>query len=80
MYADIVQFREGITIRDIIDRSPLKGKTVQVCVMWPHTIAKTGSSFTRHEWITVKPSDAPAYRLKKLDVIWLNDEGLIIVR
>ena len=65
MYADIVQFREGITIRDIIDRSPLKGKTVQVCVMWPHTIAKTGSSFTRHEWITVKPSDAPAYRLKK---------------
>jgi len=80
VYADIVQFREGITIRDIIDRSPLKGKTVQVCVMWPHTIAKTGSSFTRHEWITVKPSDAPAYRLKKLDVIWLNDEGLIIVR
>jgi len=79
-YADIVQFREGITLREIIDKTPLKGKTVQVCVMWPHTIPKSGSSFTRHKYITVRPSDAPDYELKRLDVIWLYDDGPIIVR
>ena len=36
-YAEIVQFRKGITIRELIDRSPLKGKVVRVCVMWPYT-------------------------------------------
>jgi hypothetical protein len=79
-YADIVQFRKAITIREIIDRTPLKGKTVQVCVMWPHTIPKSGSSFTRHKFITVGPSETPNYELKSLDVIWLYDDGPIIVR
>jgi hypothetical protein len=77
-YAAIVQFRKGITIREIIDTTPLKGKVVQVCVMWPHKILKSGSSFTRHRYITVRPSDAPDYEVKSLDVIWLYDEGIIV--
>ncbi len=79
-YADIIQFRKGVTIREIIDRSPLKGKTVKVCVMWPHMIAKSGSTFTRRKYITVSPSDNPVYDFKNFDVVWLHDEGPIIIR
>jgi hypothetical protein len=79
-YADILPFREGITIREIIDRTPLKGKIVQVCVMWPDRISKSGVSFTRHKYITVRPSDAPDYEVKNSDVIWLYDDGVIVVR
>jgi hypothetical protein len=63
-YADIVPFHKGITIREIIDRTPLKGKIVQICVMWPDRITKSGVSFTRHKYITVRPFDTPDYEVK----------------
>src|SRR5690242_19176035 len=43
--ASIVRFHRGITLREIIDGSPLRGKTVLVCVMRPDS-TKMGP-FTR---------------------------------
>ena len=75
-YAGIIRFHKGITLREIIDGTPLKGKTVLICVMWPDS-TKMGP-FTRHAYIKVEPSDKPNYELKPLDVILLKDDGQLI--
>jgi hypothetical protein len=74
--ASILHFHEGITLREIIDGSPLKGKTVLVCVMRPDSTKMR--PFTRHAYIKVEPSGKPNYELKPLDVIWLYDDGPIV--
>jgi hypothetical protein len=74
--ANILCFHEGITLREIIDGSPLKRRTVLVCVMRPDS-TKMGP-FTRYAYIKVEPSDKPNYELKPLDVVWLYDDGPII--
>jgi hypothetical protein len=71
-YAGILRFHDGMTIREVIDQSPLKGRTVLVLVLRP-----TDRPF-HHMWFTVWPSDRPHYELKRLDVIWLYDDGPII--
>jgi hypothetical protein len=77
-YASIVRFKKGITLRELIDQTPFKGKEVLVCVMRPDRL-KTGP-FTRHAYIKIGPSDGPDYEVKGLDVIWLHDDGPIIDR
>jgi hypothetical protein len=76
-WASIVRFHRGVTLREIIDGTPLRGKTVLVRVMRPDDSTKMGL-FTRPTYIKVEPSDKPNYELKPLDVIWLCDDGPII--
>ncbi len=76
--ASIIQFHKGISLREIIDQTPLKGKVVKVCVMWPDR-TKAGP-FTRHVYITIGPGENPDYDLKPLDLIWLYDDGPLIQR
>ncbi len=68
-WASILLFRKGITLREIIDGTPLRGRTVVVRVM-----RRDDSPFTRPAYIKVEPSDKPTYELKPLDVIWLYDD------
>jgi hypothetical protein len=75
-YAAIIPFHRGMTLREIIDQTPLKGKVVFVCAMWPDYL-KTGP-FTRHAYIRVRPSENPDYEVKSLDVIWLYDDGPLV--
>jgi len=75
-FARIVHFRPGISLHEIIDQTPLKGKVVLVCVMRPDQTK--ASKFTRHTYIKVGPSDTPDFVVKSLDVIWLYDDGPII--
>ena len=72
-YAHILRFHEGMTLREIIDQSPLKGKVVLVLVL-----RSTDRPFSYHVYLTILPSDAPKYALKRLDVIWLYDDGPIV--
>jgi hypothetical protein len=70
-YAGIFHFQKGMTLRDVIDQAPFKGKTVQVLVLRP------GAPF-KHHYITVGPSDKPKSEVKPLDMIWLYDPGPIV--
>jgi hypothetical protein len=76
-YAGIIRFHEGIGLREIIDQTPLKGKVLQVVVMRTEPL-KSGHYTTRHSISRVGPSERPAYKLKRQDVIWLLDEGPLI--
>ena len=75
-FATIIRFHEGLTLRQIIDQTPLKRKTVLACVMWPDKT--TTMPFTRSFDVTVGPMDRPNFVLHKLNVIWLLDDGPII--
>ena len=74
--ANIIQFHKGVRLREIIDQTPLKGKVVKVCVMWPDR-TKMGP-FTRHAYITVGPTENPDCDFKPLDLIWLYDDGPVV--
>jgi len=70
-YAGILRFGRGMTLREVIDQTPFKGKTVQVLVLRP------GRRIS-HDYITVGPSDKPKIQLEPLDMIWLYDPGPIV--
>jgi hypothetical protein len=70
-YAGILRFHKGMTLREIIDQTPFKGKTVQVLVLRAQT------RFSDH-YITIGPQEKPDYEIKPLDMIWLYDPGPII--
>src|ERR1035437_3581037 len=70
-YAGILRFHKGMTLRDVIDETPFKGKPVQVLVL------RAGTRFSEH-YITVGPSEKQNYEIKPLDMIWLYDPGPII--
>ena len=70
-YAGILHFHKGMTLREVIDQTPFKGKTVQVLVL------RAESRFSER-YITVGPSEKPSYEVKALDMIWLYDPGPII--
>jgi len=72
--ASIVRFHKGISLREIIDGTPLKGKTVLLRVMRPDDSTRMGP-FHRPAYIKVEPSDKPDHELKPLDVIWLYVDG-----
>ena len=74
----IMRFHERMSLREIIDQTPLKGKVVYVQIMRTEPL-KSGRYTTRHD-ITVGPSDKSDYELKPQDVIWLRDDELIITR
>jgi hypothetical protein len=69
-YAAILRFHKGITLREIIDLTPFKGKVVQVLVL------RADTPMSDH-YITISPSDRPDYEIKALDVILLYDDGPI---
>jgi len=65
----IVSFRNGITLRKIIDQTMRKGKPVQVRVLRSPD-NKTRAVF---EQGLVKPSDKPTFAVKPQDVIFLQE-------
>jgi hypothetical protein len=60
-----------MTLREVIDQTPFKGKTVQVLVLRAET------RFSDH-FMTIEPREKPKYELKALDMIWLYDPGPIV--
>lgn len=67
-YAAIIQYHVGISIREIIDQTPFKGTTVNVCVLRPHVDPTTNL-------MHVAPTDTPKFEVKPLDMIWICDSG-----
>ncbi len=63
----IVCFREGITLRDIIDQTAAKGKQVRVIVL--RSTDKLAPVLDE----IVAPSVKPAFIMKPRDMIWLTD-------
>jgi hypothetical protein len=70
-YAAILEFHQGMTLREIIDQSPFKGTTVIVHVLW-------AERQTSDEYLKIRASEKPKYKLKNLDVILLYENGPII--
>jgi hypothetical protein len=67
----IVHFREGITLREIIDETKLKGKDASVIVLRsPNNTTMDKAAFFE----TVKPSDKPPFVVKPGDVIYFSRE------
>jgi len=66
----IVHFREGITLREIINETKLGDKDVNVIVLRSpnNTTMDKAACFE-----TVKPSDKPPFVLKREDVIYFSD-------
>jgi hypothetical protein len=66
-YAAIVRFRDGITLRDIIDQTKFKGQEVGVIIL------RSGKKATPVFDRVVAPSDKPTFEVKAHDMIWLED-------
>jgi hypothetical protein len=66
VFAEILHFRQGITLREIIDQTSLKGKGVHVMILRPEVR-------TSHDFIRVGRSETPRCKIQALDVIWLYD-------
>jgi hypothetical protein len=54
------------TLRDVIDRTPLKGKVVYVMVLRPETPSSP-------DYVRVGRHEKPRHKIRPLDVIWLSD-------
>jgi hypothetical protein len=65
-YAAIVQFRKGITLREIIDQTRFRNATLTVVVKCPNK--SEDRVFPK-----VGPSDTPEFEVKKTDLLWLFD-------
>ncbi len=72
-YAAIVRFHKGITLREIIDQSPVKGKVLEVDV-WRTEPFKNGHNTLEYTF-RIRPSDMPKFKLRSQDVILLRDPG-----
>ncbi len=65
----IVHFREGITLREIIDETKHKGKDADVIVLRsPNNITMDKAAFFE----LVKPSDKPTFTVEPGDVIYFS--------
>ena len=64
-YAAILSYRQGISIREVIDQTPFKGTTVIVCIM--------RSNVPPSDFVWVQPTETPKIEVKNMDVIWLCD-------
>ena len=69
--ASIIQFHNGITLREIIDQTSFKGKTAWVCVL------RTNHPVLDH-WTRVARKEKPRDEVKPQDLILLNDNDMII--
>jgi hypothetical protein len=63
----IMRFHEGITLRQIVDQTSRKGKSVQILVL--RESSEEAVFFQRE----LKPDDKPSFTVKPLDVILLED-------
>ncbi len=63
-YAGIIRYHKGISLREIVDRTPFKGKTVSVIVMRPKWMSET---------FVIKPTENVEFEVKPLDVVWIYD-------
>ncbi len=70
-YAVIVPYHKGVTLRQIIDQTPLKDKRVYISVMRPGA-TNDPKSFPIFG-IPVKPTANPNFEVKPLDLIWIYD-------
>jgi hypothetical protein len=64
-YASIVRYHKGISLREIVDQTPFKSKTVYVVVLRPEWM----SNYT-----VVKPNEKVKFEVKPLDVVWIYDQ------
>ena len=64
-YASIVHYHNGISLREIVDQTPFKDKTVSVIVMRPEWMSNN---------IVIKPTEKVAFEVKPLDVVWIYDQ------
>ena len=63
-YANVVRYHKGIDLREIVDQTPFKDKTVYLIVMRPGE--------TIHE-IIIKPAEKNEFEIKPLDVVLIYD-------
>ena len=63
-YANIVRYHKGIDLREIIDETPFKDKTVCLIVMRPEGAI--------HQ-IIIKPAEKIEFEIKPLDVVLIYD-------
>jgi hypothetical protein len=63
-YANIVLYDKGIDLREIVDQTPFKDKTVSLIVMRPEGAI--------HE-IVIKPAGKIEFEIKPLDVVLIYD-------
>jgi hypothetical protein len=71
IYATIIRFHNGMSIREIIDQSPLREKVVTATVMRPVGL-KDDTHYTYHHSIKIGRSETAEYKLENLDLVWLN--------
>jgi hypothetical protein len=70
-YARILRYQKGITLREIVDRTPSKGLTVVVCVLRPKVDPVTNI-------IKVKPTEMPNFVVNAQDMIWIYEDGPLV--
>jgi hypothetical protein len=71
IYATIIRFHNGMSIREIIDQSPRREKVVTATVMRPVAL-KDDTHYTSHDSIKIGRSETAEYKLENLDLVWLN--------
>jgi hypothetical protein len=70
-YTSIIRYHKGISLREVVDQTPFKGKTVDVIVMRPE---KPPAMQWMSPDIVVKPSEKSDFVIRPLDVIWIFDK------
>jgi hypothetical protein len=64
-YTSIILYHNGISLREIVDETPFKDKTVYVIVMRPKSTSND---------IAIKPTEKIKFEVKPLDVVWIYDQ------
>ena len=64
-YSNIIRYHKGISLREIVDQTPFKGKTVSVIVMRPKWMSDV---------IVIKPAEKVEFEVRPLDVVWIYDQ------
>jgi hypothetical protein len=64
-YANIVSYHKGISLREIVDQTPFKDRTVSVIIMRPRWMGQD---------IVIKPTEKVEFEVKPLDVVWIYDQ------
>ena len=65
-YANILRYYKGINLREIVDQTPFKDKTVYLIVMRP--------GGTIHNIGIKKPAEKIEFDVKPLDVVFIYDQ------
>jgi hypothetical protein len=58
-------YHKGISLREIVDQTPFKDRTVSVIIMRPRWMGQD---------IVIKPTEKVEFEVKPLDVVWIYDQ------